>query len=103
MSKRGEPMTTETRQYLRELRSSRRARRLADADRLAAAAEAQAWNDLHPVGTEVIVTRDDGSELRTRTRSVAWNICGHASVLVEGISGGYLLARVRPVPAKESP
>lgn len=45
MSKRGEPMTTETRQYLRELRSSRRARRLADADRLAAAAEAQAWND----------------------------------------------------------
>ncbi len=55
------------------------------------------WNAAHPVGTPVVVTRDDGSKLETVTRSVAWRICDHASVMVVGISGGYLLDRVQAV------
>lgn len=60
---------------------------------------ADAWNATHPIGTDVYVTRDSGAVMRTRTRSVAWVICDHASVMVDGISGGYLLERVRPVAA----
>jgi hypothetical protein len=57
----------------------------------------QQWNDRHPVGTEVVVTRDDGTELRTATRSEAWTLGGgQAVVKVAGISGGYSLDRVRP-------
>jgi hypothetical protein len=29
----------------------------------------QDWNIMHPVGIEVIVTADDGSEYKTKTRS----------------------------------
>jgi hypothetical protein len=63
------------------------------------------WKDV-PIGTEVIVTRDDGSELRTKTRSEPWmlgversrNYAGHTAViLVEGITGGYCLTRLRKV------
>lgn len=52
------------------------------------------WNATVPVGTAVDVRHDDGSITRTRTRSQAWVICDHASVLLDGISGGYLLERV---------
>lgn len=55
-----------------------------------------------PIGTEVEVTKDDGSKLITRTRSMPWMLGassrskGHTPViLVEGIAGGYLLTRVR--------
>lgn len=47
------------------------------------------------IGTDVIVTRDDGSELRTKTRSAPWMLCGTPVVMVDGISGGYALERVR--------
>lgn len=91
-------MSTKTRAYLRELRAERRARRRTEDLHRAVEAEADAWNARHPIGTEVVVTRYDGSEMmRTRTRSIAWRICDHASVMVEGISGGYLLKWVRPV------
>lgn len=57
------------------------------------------WNVENPVGTEVIVTRDNGDELRTKTRSEAWVLSEHtAVVMVEGIAGGYLLSRVRRAP-----
>lgn len=55
------------------------------------------WNRDVPVGTEVIRTDDLGQRHRTRTRSIAWIVCGHASVMVDGISGGYLLERIKPV------
>ncbi len=53
------------------------------------------WNKLHPEGTAVTVTKDDGSKLDTVTRSAAWVLGGHSAViLVHGISGGYKLTRV---------
>ena len=56
----------------------------------------KAWK--HPSGTAVVLTHDDGSELRTRTRSEPWKLGdGTPVVLVEGKSGGYLLTRVRAV------
>lgn len=55
------------------------------------------WNRNVPVGTEVTRTDDLGVVHRTRTRSIAWIICDHASVQVEGIAGGYLLDRIKPV------
>lgn len=54
------------------------------------------WNGAHAVGIPVSVRRDGGEILETRTRSVAWELCGHASILVEGITGGYALERVNP-------
>lgn len=59
------------------------------------------WKDVTE-GTPVIVTRDDGSEFKTKTRSIPWMLGassrdpGHTAVIkVEGISGGYGLWRVR--------
>lgn len=75
--------------------------RLSGKARAAAQAElertVEAWNRDVPVGTEVIRTDDLGNKHRTRTRSVAWIICGHASVKVDGITGGYALERIQPV------
>lgn len=68
-----------------------RQKRKADLERFAA------WK--HPEGTPVIVRRDDGSEFATRTRSMPWDLCGTPVVLLEGISGGYALERVRSAPA----
>lgn len=50
------------------------------------------WNREHPIGTRVAYRSDPHAAPReTATRSVAWIICDHASVLVEGISGGVAL------------
>lgn len=58
---------------------------------------AREWNEVHPVGTPVTVTKDRGEKVETTTRSEAWVMGGHtAVVLLEGISGGYLLSRVKP-------
>jgi len=54
------------------------------------------WNGRYPEGTKVRVTLDDGRQMSTTTRSAAWLLGGHtAVVMVEGISGCYLLQRVR--------
>ena len=54
------------------------------------------FNLKYPVGTEVVVKRDSGEKLRTKTRSAAWMLSGHTPVImVEGISGAYALDRVR--------
>lgn len=52
-----------------------------------------------PVGTRVLVVRDNGDVLLTRTRSDAWTL-GHGQVVVSvhGISGGYAIERVHVVP-----
>lgn len=56
------------------------------------------WNAHHQLGTEVIVRRDSGQEVQTKTRSQAWVLSGHSAVImVDGISGCYSLDRVRPV------
>ena len=61
------------------------------------------WNKNHSVGTDVIVTKDDKTKVATKTRSNAWMLGatgdypGHTAViLLDGISGGYSLERVRP-------
>lgn len=53
------------------------------------------WKDV-PEGTPVIVTKDDKSEVHTKTRSIPWLLGGHTAVIMlDGISGGYSLERVR--------
>jgi hypothetical protein len=54
------------------------------------------WNRDCPVGTPVTVSRDDGSEFETKTRSAARVLSGHTAVIwVDGIAGCYSLDRVR--------
>lgn len=66
----------------------------------ALAAEKRAWdawlsNPLQ-IGSIVEVTKDDGSKMTTRTQSAPWKLAsGTPVVMVDGISGGYLLTRVR--------
>lgn len=56
------------------------------------------WNQQFPEGTPVKVRKDDGSILETKTRSAAWLMGGHsAMVMVDGISGGYMLERVTAI------
>jgi len=76
--------------------------RRASAERAQRAAEEriafQNWTA--PVGTSVEVTRDLGDKFVTKTRSMPWKLGnGTPVIMVEGISGGYLLTRVRPVSA----
>ena len=56
--------------------------------------QVDAWT--HPIGTPVAVRRDSGTVLETVTTSPAWLLGGHTAVImVDGISGAYLLERVR--------
>jgi hypothetical protein len=62
----------------------------------------QDWNVMHPVGIDVIVTKDDETEQKTKTRSGAYllgvsgDYPGHTAVIqLEGIAGCYELERVR--------
>ena len=65
--------------------------------------EAAAFNAVVPVGARVIVTKDMGEEIHTRTRSEAWVIPSNAAlVMVEGISGGYSVSRVRLAPGEKA-
>ncbi len=53
------------------------------------------WQD-GAEGVRVVVTKDDGTEVVTKTRSKGWLLGGHTAVIMlEGISGGYSLERVR--------
>jgi hypothetical protein len=47
-----------------------------------------------PIGTAVTVTKDDGSQVATRTRSAPWKLNRTWVILVDGISRAYALARV---------
>ena len=56
------------------------------------------WNKDFPVGTDVLVTKDDNSKVSTKTRSEAFMLGangdypGHTAVIIlEDISGAYLL------------
>ncbi len=54
------------------------------------------WNTTSQIGADVIVTKDSGEEVRTKTRGEAY-VCesGYPVIFLEGISGYYLLDRVR--------
>jgi hypothetical protein len=53
-------------------------------------ARAQRW----PIGQPVTVTKDDGSQVATATRSGPWKLGDTWVLLLEGIPGGYALARI---------
>jgi len=55
-----------------------------------------AWNSQHKIGDKVIVLKDDGNQVETVTRSEAFVLSGHTAMIsLVGISGCYLLERVR--------
>jgi hypothetical protein len=58
------------------------------------------FNRLVPVGTAVRFYPVAGEPefQSTRTRSVAWEICGHVSVKVEGIAGGVAVSHLELEP-----
>lgn len=59
--------------------------------------ECTAWNIANPVGTPVILTRDSGEEVKTKTRSEAYvSDAGYGVIFLEGVTGYYLLDRVTP-------
>ena len=61
------------------------------------------WNRANAVGANVIVTKDDGTEFPTITKTQAQLMGGHSAVIwLEGISGAYSLDRVRIANEKSS-
>jgi hypothetical protein len=54
-----------------------------------------AWNEHCPIGIDVIVTKDDGEEICTKTCSSAWLVGSIPVIQFEGIAGCYALDRVR--------
>lgn len=57
-----------------------------------------AWNARYAIGTAVTVVKDGGDVVATTTRTAAYVLGGHSAVIMlEGISGCYLLERVNPV------
>lgn len=60
------------------------------------------WNEANPIGTPVIVWRDNGTSFSTITRSPALVAdCGSAVIWLENISGYYSLYCVRPLVLPE--
>jgi len=57
-----------------------------------------AFNDLYPVGTELIVVDDLGKKKVRKLKSKAW-VVGKDEVvaLFEGVSGGYSIKRIQHV------
>lgn len=67
-------------------------------EQLIGAGLVEAWNSQYSSGTPVVVIQDDGSQVISKTRSIAWAL-GHGEAVVsyEGRSGGYALSRVIPM------
>ncbi|OEU74058.1 MAG: hypothetical protein BA864_06925 [Desulfuromonadales bacterium C00003093] len=56
----------------------------------------EAWNSQNPVGTAVVVTKDFGEQVPTKTRSMAQYLpSGTPVIWLDGITGCYLLERVK--------
>jgi hypothetical protein len=67
-------------------------------DKRIAELEVENWNLTYPVGQRVTLTKDSGHVIETITRSEAEVASsGHAVIWLVGISGYYLLSRVKPV------
>ncbi|NQY31333.1 MAG: hypothetical protein HRT69_17945 [Flavobacteriaceae bacterium] len=60
----------------------------------------EVFNDLYPVGTELIVKDDFGKKHIRKLKSQAW-IVGRNKIVAsfEGISGGYCIERIQHVQA----
>lgn len=59
--------------------------------------DVDAWNAKHPIGTAVILTKDNGAQVTTKTRNEA-SVLGSVPVIwLEGVSGCYRLDRVEAV------
>ncbi len=60
------------------------------------------WNAKCPVGTEVRYhpVRGDMQSDPTRTRSAAWEMCGHASVKIEGQAGSVSLEHLEVIESE---
>lgn len=54
-----------------------------------------AWNKDNPIGTSVIITKNDLEKIRTKTSSSAWLIGSIPVIQIEGVAGCYALDRVR--------
>ena len=61
---------------------------------------AEQWNAAHPAGTRVRYQPVKGIEVfeETKTRSDAWEICGHACVMIEGRTGGSAIDHMTVLP-----
>ncbi len=56
------------------------------------------WNEKYPVGTEVILKRDSGESMKTKTRSTAYTSdAGYPMIFLDGVTGYYIMDRVTPV------
>jgi hypothetical protein len=63
-------------------------------------AEVDGWNASNGVGAEVVVRKDDGSTVRTRTRSAAEVLSGHSAVVwLEDVRGCHALSHVTAIEA----
>ena len=52
------------------------------------------FNDAYPIGSTVKVTDDEGYKVERKVQSEAWVLGAHTPVvMLEGISGAYLLSR----------
>lgn len=80
--------------------TTRRARRAQQAARQKAV---DSWNAANPIGTPVMIKLDGYDDpMATVTRSEAQILSGHSAVIwLEGISGCYLLDRVRAASTDE--
>lgn len=57
------------------------------------------WNAANFIGCNVQLTKDSGEVIATTTRSEAQVLSGHSAVIwLEGVSGCYLLDRVKRLP-----
>lgn len=62
--------------------------------------QCDAWNAAHPIGTSVVVRKDNGINQQSQTSSEAYVMGGHSAVIfITGISGCYDLNRVSPASA----
>jgi hypothetical protein len=54
------------------------------------------WNSTYQIGQAVLLLKDSGETVRTKTRSAAEVLSGHTAVIwLEGVRGCYMLSRVK--------
>lgn len=61
--------------------------------------QCDAWNAANPVGCNVVLTKDNGEQFPTKTRTDAHVLSGHSAVIwLNGVRGCYALDRVKRMP-----
>jgi hypothetical protein len=59
--------------------------------------QVEAWNQEYLEGQNVLLLKDNGDEVETKTKSEAWVMGCCAVALFEGISGAYRLDRAEAI------